>query len=114
MQDIVSSQFELRMSPRFDPIRGIDSLKSSISYWRIAYPDFQITPDEVMYTQTVVAVRWTIRATNSGPGEHPATGKSVVVPGMSFIHFAECKIIDEWVWANELPWLQQLGFMQRE
>lgn len=108
--EFVSSQFELRMSPQFNPIRSLDSLKSSITYWRTAYPDFHIDLDEVIYAQNAVTVRWTIRATNSGPGTPPPTGKTVVVPGVSIIHVAEGKIIDEWIAGNDLYWAQQLGY----
>ena len=110
LEEVVSSQFELRMTPRFDPVRSLDSLKSAIRYWRTAYPDFTITVDEVLYTTNAVTARWTIRATSTGPGVHPPTGKTVIVPGMSIIHVAAGKIVDEWISANDLYWLQQLGF----
>jgi predicted ester cyclase len=110
LEEVVSDQFELRMSPRFEPIRSLDSLKSSITYWRTAYPDFHIDLDEVIYAPNAVTARWTIRATNSGPGSHPPTGKAVVVPGMSIIHVSAGKIVDEWIASNDLYWAQQLGF----
>ena len=110
LEDIVSDEFELRMSPLFEPVRTLDSLKISITYWRTAYPDFQIDLDEAMYAPNAVTVRWTIRATNSGPGRHPPTGKSVNVPGMSILHVSSDKITDEWIASNNLYWAQQLGF----
>ena len=110
LDQIVSSQFELRMSPRFQPVRSLDSLESSITYWRTAYPDFHIDLDEVIYASNAITVRWTIRATNTGPGAQPPTGKSVVVPGMSIIHVSGGKIVDEWIASNGLYWAQQLGF----
>ncbi|MEW6509783.1 MAG: ester cyclase [Bacteroidota bacterium] len=110
LEEIVSSDFQLRMTPGFEPTRGIDSLKSAIAYWRTAYPDFTITLDEVIYTQSVIAARWTIKATNSGPGSSPPTGKTVVVPGMSLLHVAEGKLVDEWIAGNDLSWMQQLGY----
>jgi predicted ester cyclase len=110
LEEVVSSQFELRMSPRFDAVRSLDSLKGSITYWRTAYPDFHIIIDEVLYAPGAVTARWTIRATNSGPGSHPPTGKAVVVPGMSIIHVSAGKIVDEWISSNDLYWAEQLGF----
>ena len=110
LDQIVSSQFELRMTPQFEPVRSLDSLKSSISYWRTAYPDFHIDLDEVIYAPNAVTFRWTIRATNSGPGAHPPTGKTVFVPGVSIIHVSAGGIVDEWIASNSLYWAQQLGF----
>ena len=110
LEEVVSGQFELRMSPRFNPIRSLDSLKSTITYWRTAYPDFHLTADELIYAPNAVTARWTIHATNSGPGSHPATGKTVVVPGISIIHVSDGKITDEWIASNNLYWAEQLGY----
>ncbi len=97
IEEVVSTQFELRMSPQFTPVRSLDSLKSIITSWRTAYPDFHISLEELIYTPTVVAARWTIRATNTGPGSHPPTGKAIVIPGISILHVSEGKLIDEWI-----------------
>jgi len=110
LEEVVSDQFELRMSPRFDAVRSLDSLKSSIARWRTAYPDFHINLEEVIYAQNAVTARWTIRATNSGPGSDPPTGKAVVVPGMSILHVSAGKLVAAWVSANDLYWAEQLGF----
>jgi predicted ester cyclase len=110
LEGVVSSQFELRMSPRFQPVHGLDSLKSTITLWRTAYPDFTIALDEVLYSKDAISCRWTIRATNSGPGAMPPTGKSVAVQGMSIIHVSAGKITDEWIYGNDLTWMLQLGF----
>jgi len=110
LDNIVSEQFELRMSPKFETVRSLDSLKRAITYWRTAYPDFNLTLDEVLCAASAVSCRWTIHATNSGPGKMPPTGKSVVVPGMSILHVSAGKITDEWIFGNDLYWMMQLGF----
>ncbi len=110
LENYVSEDFELRMSPLYQPVRSLDSLKTSISYWRTAYPDFHIDINEVIFSDSAAAALWTIRATNSGPGRNPPTGKSVVVPGMSILHVSSGKITDEWIANNNLYWAQQLGF----
>lgn len=97
LDEVVSTQFEFRMGQQFKAVRSIDSLKSVITYWRTAYPDFHITIDEIVYAPDVVTARWTIRATNTGPGKHPPTGEAIVVPGISILHVSEGKIIDEWI-----------------
>jgi len=109
LDKIVNNDFELRMSPGYEPLRGIDSLKTSIANLRRAYPDLVLATDEIIYGQETIVVRWTIRATNTGPGSHPPTGKAIVVPGMSILHVKNGKIVDEWIAANNLLWMQQLG-----
>ena len=98
------------MSPRFEPVRSLDSLKTSITSLRTAYPDLHIALDEVIYAPNAITVRWTLRATNSGPGQQPPTGKAVNVPGMSILHVSAGELTDEWIAGNDLYWAEQLGY----
>ncbi len=110
LEDAVSGQFELRMSPLFEPVRGLDSLKYSITSLRAAYPDLHIAFEEAIYAPNAITVRWTLRGTNSGPGQQPPTGKAVNVPGMSILHVSAGKLTDEWIAGNDLYWSEQLGY----
>ncbi|MGB2957591.1 MAG: ester cyclase [Bacteroidota bacterium] len=110
IEEILHPEFELRMTPKFEPEIGIEAFKESIARWRTAYPDFHIDLDEIFFAGDVGAVRWTITATNSGPGWFPPTGKTVKVPGMSIFHFKQGKLKDEWIGGNNGYWLRQLGF----
>ena len=110
IDQVLLPDFELRMTPKFEPEKGIESFKQDVIKWRTAYPDFHITVNESFFDTNKFAVRWTITATNTGPGIHPPTGKSINVPGMSIIHFQDGKIKDEWIASNNLYWLMQLGF----
>jgi predicted ester cyclase len=107
---ILHHDFELRMSPDFEAEKGIDAFKQTIQYWRTGYPDFHIKIDEAVHADGALFVRWTITATNTGEGKYPPTGKKVNVIGLSIVHFAEGKIRDEWIAANNLAWMGQLGF----
>ena len=110
IHDILCEDFELRMTPQFESIPGIDSFMEEVTSWRKAYPDFNITIDETIYSNNALTLRWTITATNTGTGSHPPTGKRIKVPGMSIFHFANGKIKDEWIASNNYYWLKQLGF----
>lgn len=110
IEEILHPDFELRMTPTFEPEKGIEAFKESITNIRTAYPDFHLTVDELIFAEDAVAARWTITAANTGPGKSPPTGKKVEVSGISIIHFSEGKIADEWIAANNLHWLQQLGY----
>lgn len=110
LEEAVSGQFELRMSPLFEPVRSLDSLKYSITSLRAAYPDLHITVEEAIYAPDAITVRWTFRGTNSGPGQQPPTGKAVNVPGMSILHVSAGKLTDEWIAGNDLYWSEQLGY----
>lgn len=110
IEDVLHTDFELRMTPKFLPEKGIEKFREKIIYWRQAYPDFYIVLDEVLYSKDAAAARWTITATNTGTGQHPPTGKSIKVSGISIIHFFDAKIKDEWIASNNLDWIKQLGF----
>jgi predicted ester cyclase len=66
--------------------------------------------DEAIYGSERVAAIWTIRATNTGAGPRPPTGRSVEVTGMSVIHFRDGKIRDEWIAGKDFEWYRQLGY----
>ncbi len=110
INDLLSEDFELRMTPQFESEKGIDTFMENVTNWRRAYPDFHITVEEIFYSNNAAAARWIITATNTGSGSHPPTGKRIEVPGMSIIHFTDGKIKDEWIASNNYYWLQQLGF----
>ncbi len=107
---ICDPNYERRITPNFEAKVGLDELKSVITYWRTAYPDFHVTIDEVFFTENAAAVRWTITATNTGPGKHPPTDKQVNIPGMGIFHYADGKLLDEWTCDNNLLWVTQIGF----
>ena len=73
-------------------------------------PQVLITVDDEIYSKNKAAIIWTIKATNTGPGIYPPTGKKINVQGMSIYHFTNGKIFDEWIAGNNLLWYQQLGF----
>jgi len=110
IENVLSPDFELRMTPKYEPEKGIDLFKETITKWRTAYPDFHIEVKESFFTKGRAAGLWEITATNSGPGRHPPTGNSVKITGMSILHFSDGKIKDEWIASNNGYWLQQLGF----
>jgi len=110
IEEIIHPDFELRMTPKFEPEKGIEKFKESVKKWRTIYPDFHITIHEVVYDVDKAAARWTITATHTGEGWGPPTGKQVEVMGISIIHFKDGKVKDEWIAGNNLYWMQQLGY----
>jgi predicted ester cyclase len=110
IEETLHPDFELRMTPKYEPETGIESFKKTVIEWRTAYPDFHIVVNERVFDIDKIAVLWTIKATNTGSGSLAPTGKSVEVIGMSIIHLESGKIKDEWIASNDLLWMTQLGF----
>lgn len=110
IEGLLTEDFELIESPGYEPTAGIESFEETVRSYHRSFPDFHLTLDETIYGEGAVAVIWTLRATNTGPGPPPPTGKRVEVKGMSVIHLREGRIRDEWIAGNGLEWYRQLGY----
>ena len=110
IEEVLHPDFELRMTPKYEPEKGIDTFKETVLKWRAAYPDFSLVVNEHVFDVDKIAGLWTINATNTGSGWHPPTGKHVEIIGMSILHIEDGKIKDEWIASNNGYWLKQLGF----
>ena len=105
------------MDPNFvrhsDPgtsAEGLENLKKLITAFRAAYPDLKLVSNEEIYTKNRFAGRWTLTATNTGPGEMPPTGKAIKIWGINIIHFENGKLVEEWDGFDNLPFMEQMGF----
>ena len=79
---------------------------------RDAFPDLNITVDQQVAENDLVAVRWTARGTNTGSGNGiPATGRTVQINGTTLFRLDDGKIAEEWTCANSLGLMRQLGLL---
>jgi steroid delta-isomerase-like uncharacterized protein len=77
-----------------------------------AFPDARYTVEDRLAEGDRVAVRWTLRATQSGDYlGHPATGKSFAVTGTSTFRIAQGKIQEIVVNMDRLGMMEQLGWL---
>ena len=83
-----------------DPLTAIEGPAEFHKYYEQlhgAFPDVQITVDDVIAEGDKVAIRWTARMTHSG--DHlgfKATGKAVILPGMSMIIVRDGMLHEGW------------------
>lgn len=81
-------------------------------HFRQAFPDAQFTIEDMVAEGDRVVLRLTMRGTHLGVFNGiPATGRSVVVPGVSIERIAGGKIVEGWVTNDALGMLQQLGVL---
>jgi steroid delta-isomerase-like uncharacterized protein len=92
-----------RISPR-------DIARLRASLWD-AVPDLRWTMEQLVAEGDWVAVRWTMRGTNTGehPGGPPATGRQVEVTGYAFYRLEGGRLREQWAAIDRLDVLQQLG-----
>lgn len=108
---ITSENFELRMTPDFEPKIGRDLLKDEITNTRKGFPDFNIKEDKKLFVgDSAVVIHWILTGTNTGKSTMPPTGNKVNVPGFSVIFFSDTLITGEWIAFSDLMWVSQLGF----
>jgi predicted ester cyclase len=102
----------VRHAPRFPDIEGLEALKQSTVDARSAFPDIQMTIDEMVVEGDTYALRYTWRGTHTGQSPTQRiqpTGKRVTGRGCLVGHRVGGKTIEEWDYPDTLGLLQQLG-----
>lgn len=80
--------------------------------FRAAFPDARFAVEDMVAEGDRVAARLTMRGTHLGPlNGVPATGRAVVVSGMSIERVAGGRIVEGWNENDALGLLQQLGVL---
>ena len=94
------------------PVDSLESLKGLVTAFRVAFPDWQSTPEEMVVEGDTVVERWTGRGTHQGPFlGAPATGRRVAIPGVVFYRIRDRKIAEFRGYSDQYALLQQLGLL---
>ncbi len=91
-------------------LRGPEGFKLFHSQFMGAFPDLQVTMEEVVSNSTTEAMRFSVEATHAG--DHlgmPATNKRVTFTGMGFARYKDGKIIEAWNVVDMFGLLKQIG-----
>ena len=102
--------------PTFGDIQGVESAKQFAASYREAFPDLQSTIEDQVAEGDKVVTRFTSRGTHQGESEDfgPPTGNRIEVTGITFEHFADGKIVEDWTNFDALGLLQQLGLVPEQ
>ncbi|MGW4529379.1 ester cyclase [Nocardia sp. NPDC004340] len=92
-------------------VHGPAALRRQAEMYLAAFPDTRMLVNEQFAEGDFVLTRWTASGTNQGPlMGMPATGKPVVIAGMTVTRFqADGKVGESWANWDTLGMLQQLG-----
>ena len=105
--DFVEHQFGLHLT--------IEGMQGDIQFLRTAFPDFNLTIEEMVTIDDKVWVRMTARGTNLGGLMGPPNGKSFEVTVFDECRFEDGKIVEHWGSPDRFAQLSQLGLLpQRE
>ena len=94
-------------------LTGLEGAAFLLHAYATAFPDFQMTIDDILADGDQVVVRWTFTGTHHGPLAHiPPTGKRFNVSGGIGIFRLTGGKVDEGYFAwNKFELLQQLGVL---
>lgn len=94
----------------FGETSGRDAVVATLKELRTAFPDFNVTLNEIVADGDTVAVWMTQRGTHEGPfmGIEP-TGRSFEIEAMAFLWLEDGKIVERRSRPDVLGLLQQLG-----
>ena len=91
---------------------GPEGFKKLISIYRTAFPDIHFTIEDQIAEGDKVVTRWTSRGTHKGELMGvPATGKKIVLAGITITKFAAGKAIESWNNWDRLGLMQQIGLV---
>lgn len=102
---------------RHDPVsppelRGPDGVKQLVTMFFAAFPDIHFTVEGVIAEGDLVVQRLTSHGTHQGEFMGvPPTGKSITVTAIEIFRIATGKIAEQWVEADYLSLMQQLGII---
>jgi steroid delta-isomerase-like uncharacterized protein len=92
-------------------IRGADTIKDEIGYFRNAVPDLTYTVVDQVAEGDKVTTRYTLGGTHQGEFFGvPATGKRIEITGINIDRFDESgKLVEEWPEYDLLGAMKQMG-----
>ena len=92
-------------------IQGYEQAKQFTSTFFAAFPDLNISVEDMIAEGNKVVSRYTIRGTHQGETEEfgPPTERQVALKGITIHRFEDGKIVEEWEAYDNLNLLQQLG-----
>ncbi len=105
----LAPNYQRHRSPTTEPLTR-DGQKQLLTSFRTAFPDIQLTIEEIIAEDDRVAFRSTIRATHEGEFLSIApTGRQIVVGLVDVIHIENGKFVEQWGGPDLLDLMQQLG-----
>jgi steroid delta-isomerase-like uncharacterized protein len=89
---------------------GADGAKQFVEMYRSAFPDLQMTVEDLIAEGDKVVVRWTARGTHQGELMGiPPSGNRVEVTGISVDRIEGGKFVEGWANYDALGMMQQIG-----
>jgi steroid delta-isomerase-like uncharacterized protein len=90
--------------------QGLEGSKMFASMFIAAFPNIEVTVEDLMAEDNKTVLRWTARGTHQGDLMGiPPTGKEICITGMAIDRFEDGKSVEHWEILDQLTMMQQLG-----
>ena len=107
--ELLASNYQRHVSPAAPSITA-DLQKQRLAVVRAAFPDWQLTVEDILAEGDRVTFRATIHATHQGPFHGIApTGKPIRVSALEILRIDNGKVVEHWGGADVYSLLFQLG-----
>jgi len=91
-------------------MRGPEGFKQVVTMYRSAFPDLNLTIEDIVEAGDKVVTRWTGRGTHKGNlGNLAATGRTATVTGILISRLSNGKLVEDHESFDEVGMLRQLG-----
>jgi steroid delta-isomerase-like uncharacterized protein len=109
VDELVSQSYQLHDASPGTP-QGPEAIRQVVSMFRSAFPDLNISLDELLAEGDKVAARSTMRGTHRGAifGIEPS-GKAVEVQGLTMVTIRDGRLQESWVKNDVMALMSQLG-----
>ena len=109
LDKFLAPHYQRHLSPITTPL-NLDGQKQRLAGIRVAFPDVQLTLEDIFAEEDRVAFRSTIRGTHQGvfQGIEP-TNRQVTVSLLDVVRVENGMVVDHWGGPDFLDWLRQLG-----
>ena len=109
LDEFLAPSYKRHRSPTTQPLTR-DGQKDLLTLFRTAFPDIQITIEEMIVQDSRIAFRSTMRGTHLGEFLGiPPTGRLVIVGLVDIIHIEDGKFVEQWGGPDLWDLLKQLG-----
>jgi len=109
LDELFSPNYKRYLSATAAPLTA-DGQKQRLAGLRAAFPDLQLTVEDIIAEGDRVAVNLTARGTHRGTFQGIApTGKTVTVSAFEVVRIENGKLVEHWGGPDTLNLLQQLG-----
>lgn len=89
---------------------GVDGPKAVLGMFIRAFPDLNVTNEDLVAEGDMVMQRWVSHVTHEGPlFGIPPTGKKVTLKGINLFRIKDGKIVERWGAVDALGMMQQIG-----